>query len=518
MNGLGFDVGKSMYKRVADFLASGDIVYSTPDENFPGRKRHKAAEQVADHWIEATQPLSRLNSKGESLRVAHGGRGKLALEITEAYSCSKSTAYRYCPETVVPTKKSSDLCMFCEGLRKARLECISIANAHGANLQEPHQFAGQADIAGQVKAAETFLGNMEGAPQVQRLRLIEKTGRSPLFFLGTLTWGTPAKRPRPVFVLRAKQCVRKNKNAQVAEVRRMISVLSGHEATGAEIAAKMKNEYGRCLVACFDYSGALLLQSFRGDAQEFFSPISLSLFGIMFVAPTPDGGFCHRYIDVFSFEKNHTSEVAAASLRRGVALATELEFISGVENGTSWYSDKAKHFCSGEMAYDVLFDVSKHAQNVSYTYHACYHGKTALDGHFARLKEQIKLIVVDKWPRDKVEIEALITSAAGQLKNTGVAFLKDFARKEQKKELIIPNISCVQTLRRKTHPETLQDTLVVENRAIPIRVKNTQRSTREPTGEVSPFAPGGCFSANLSVLCDKLEKQQCKLDSYRNWQ
>ena len=238
----------------------------------------------------------------------------------------------------------------------------------------------------------------------------------------------------------------------------------------------------------------------------------------MFVAPTPDGGFCHRYIDVFSFEKNHTSEVAAASLRRGVALATELEFISGVEDGTSWYSDKAKHFCSGEMAYDVLFDISKHAQNVSHTYHACYHSKTALDGHFARLKEQIKLIVVDKWPRDKVEIEALITSAAGQLKNTGAAFLKDFARKEQKKELIIPNISCAQTLRRKTHPETLQDTLVVENRAIPIRVKNTQRSTREPTGEVSPFAQGGCFSAILSVLCDKLEKQQCKLDRYRNWQ
>ena len=46
----------------------------------------------------------------------------------------------------------------------------------------------------------------------------------------------------------------------------------------------------------------------------------LSVFSIMFVGPTPGGGFCHGYVDVAPREEYRTPVVAAASLRRRVAL------------------------------------------------------------------------------------------------------------------------------------------------------------------------------------------------------
>ena len=157
-----------MYERVGDFVDSGGAIYSTPGANFPGRKRHKAAAEVAEHWEKATQPVSRLNGKGESLRVALGGRGKLAAEIAAQHSCSKATVYRYFPGTVVPTKKASDLCHFRESLRKTRLDCVRLANEHGANVAEPDQLSGQRDVACKAKAAETYLANLPSEPKVTR--------------------------------------------------------------------------------------------------------------------------------------------------------------------------------------------------------------------------------------------------------------------------------------------------------------------------------------------------------------
>ena len=62
----------------------------------------------------------------------------------------------------------------------------------------------------------------------------------------------------------------------------------------------------------------------------------------------------------------------------------------------SFFSDKARHFNSGEMTYEVLLNASSSFQKTSYSYHACYHGKTVLDGHFARLKERLNAIPVEK--------------------------------------------------------------------------------------------------------------------------
>ena len=58
-------------------------------------------------------------------------------------------------------------------------------------------------------------------------------------------------------------------------------------------------------------------------------------------------------------------------------------------------------------------------------------------------------------------IGAAVSSGAGQLGNTGATSLEGSARREQKMELISPEIFCVQTLYRKMRPGTQQDAMVV---------------------------------------------------------
>ena len=60
-------------------------------------------------------------------------------------------------------------------------------------------------------------------------------------------------------------------------------------------------------------------------------------------------------------------------------------------------------------------------------------------------------------------IGAAATSAEGQVGSTGATSLENFARKERKRELISTRISCVQTLYRKTHPETQRDAMALVN-------------------------------------------------------
>ena len=68
----------------------------------------------------------------------------------------------------MPAEKSGDLCLYRDGLREARLGRVDTASARGANIQRPRQLAGQAGIAGHLKATGHLLANMEGAPPGKR--------------------------------------------------------------------------------------------------------------------------------------------------------------------------------------------------------------------------------------------------------------------------------------------------------------------------------------------------------------
>ena len=261
-----------------------------------------------------------------------------------------------------------------------------------------------------------------------------------------------------LFVAR-KDAPEKNENAGAAGVRMMISAPSGHEAAGAEVAAKM--EQGRTTFRSKrSLRRADVASKFMRRCGGIFHPISLS--SVLRSLPR------HRAAAFV---------MGASTLRpvKHIALlqwpqypffaespsATELECISGIGNSASWFSDKASPLRSGEMAFGVRSEMSKNAPNVSRLYSARYCGNAALNRHFARVGGQIKLILVRKWPWEKVGIVAAVTSAARQLGITGATALEGNARKEQKRELISPGISCVQALYRKTRPETKQDATAV---------------------------------------------------------
>ena len=139
------------------------------------------------------------------------------------------------------------------------------------------------------------------------------------------------------------------------------------------------------------------LKGVRREANDFFRPPTLSLFRAMIITPEKGGGHKPHYVNVFSFDtSSHTSNKGVPSLQCAVDYAATNNLICKRQSEMAFYSDKAKHFCSGEMAYGLLFEVSKHVADASYTYHACYRGKTPLDAHFARLKEKIGKVAVEK--------------------------------------------------------------------------------------------------------------------------
>ena len=466
MGDLGIKIGRDLYESTMDFIQSGELIYTTPPENFPGRKRIRGSEKIEEQWIQGSHVVSRTNAAGENLRVSNGGKARVAKSISVDLNCSVATAYRYCPPTVVASRKHSDLCIYCESLRRVRLECIRVANAYGADISELGALAGQNEVRGPGNAAAEYLVDFKGSDGVDEL----------LQNLSTLAW---------------------------------------HEALGRNLEASMRANYGKTVICCFDFSSSVKLSSARGDAAEFYRPISLSLFGVMFVVPKSSGGVDRKYVDVFSYNHTHSSKAAIAMLKCGFGSAQQENFIPALNAEISFFSDKAKHFCSGEMAHGVLFDVATGTNDVFYTYHACYHGKTALDAHFGKVKRAIAEIPVERWPHTQQGISGLILKSANHLANTKLVFLGEkYVNDGERAKLIVRDISCVQKFHRNTDSETLVDTLKVEDTEVPIKThKLTPSEEDEEEAEVAK-ALETHKEANMTELCDKLLKQKRKLSYY----
>ena len=228
MGDLGIKIGRDLYESTMDFIQSGELIYTTPPENFPGRKRIRGSEKIEEQWIQGSHVVSRTNAAGENLRVSNGGKARVAKSISVDLNCSVATAYRYCPPTVVASRKHSDLCIYCESLRRVRLECIRVDNAYGADISELGALAGQNEVRGPGNAAAEYLVDFKGSDGVDEL----------LQNLSTLAW---------------------------------------HEALGRNLEASMRANYGKTVICCFDFSSSVELPSSRGGAVEFYRPISLSL-------------------------------------------------------------------------------------------------------------------------------------------------------------------------------------------------------------------------------------------------
>ena len=470
MGEAGFPVGRGLYESISDFVRGGEAIYITPPENHPGRKRLPGAAEIKACWLQGSHVVSRTNSQGENLRVTPGGRAKVARTITETHKCSVATAYNYCPPIVVGSRKHTDLCIYCEALRKVRLDCVRLANKYGAGMDQLGEFSGQGEARSPGNQAGSYLKSFAGGDE------------------------------------------------EAAQVLDQLETLSWHETLEQTLAAKMESESKRMVVVCFDYSGAVKLTGYRGGANEFFQPTHLTLFGLMAHVPDGKGGFSRKYIHVFAFENTHNSRKAVDSLKCGFDCAKEAKLIPASIRDISFYSDKGRHFCSGEMAYGVLFDISRASTNAYFNYHACYHGKTPLDGHFAKVKQLVGEIPVAKWPRSKDLIQKLILGAVNGLPNTVGTFLEDSETcAGARKKLVVQYISAVQKFHRFTCPQTGSQTLAVENTKIPIRT--TEIWPAESGEDVQIEPPEGSNvgrpESSATQMCDKLKKQKRKMARYQ---
>ena len=464
---LGITVGRGLYESAKKFSRSDEPIYLTPPENFPGRKRLREAPQIEDHWVQGSQIVSRTDAAGANLRVALGGKAKVAKSIADKFNCSVATAYNYCPTAIVSSRKHSDLCVYCESLRKVRLECIRLANKYGAGISELGELAGQNEVRGPGNDAAEYLKDLAHHEEVSQI------SRN----LKTLTW---------------------------------------RETLGRNLADDMRSTFGKRAVVCFDFSSSVRLASVRGDSDEFRRPISLSLFGLMFVAPTPDGGFVRKYMDVFSFGKAHTSAVAISMLDYGLAQGKKHKFLPTFNQEISFYSDKAKHFCSGEMSYGVLFEVSRGIRGCFYTYHACYHGKTALDAHFGQVKRTIANAPVARWPHTQREISDLVAESVDALSNTKAIFFRtEYLEKGERTKLIARDISCVQKFHRRTDGGTLVNTLIVEGTQTPIKTKSLLADELDEDDEAIARDLERHRESGADELRKKLLKQRKKLSYYQ---
>lgn len=460
MNNIGFPIGQNLFESVKAFCDSGIPIYSTPPSHHPGKKRFRASPEVGEYWVEKSQILSRTNAQGENFRAALGGRAVVASEIVKHFNCSKATAYRYCPQTVITGRKHTDLCIFCEALRKIKIECVRAANLKGGNFCMPGDNPGQGAIRQPGNEAAAFL--------VQFVYQDEDVAR----LLGEL------------------------------------KELEWHEELAATLTGEMTLLHGNQPVVVFDFSASLELQGARGDAKDFVRPPSISLFGVMFVVPDPTGekNFIRKYVNIFSFSHAHTSNVAIASLQNAMDIAYEEKILPDDTEKISFFSDKGKHFCSGETAYGVLFDITKYISEVSYTFSACYHGKTPLDGHFNHTKQTIGKMV-SNWPNSKALVKLMVLNMTKKhMKNTYSVFLDDTRVKRlYRSRLKIANISNMQRFSRSTKGNPPQDRFQIEgvDSAIKIEPMKPGEAEENPLGDLMQKAK---FS--VKQLCAKIKKQR----------
>ena len=76
-------------------------------------------------------------------------------------------------------------------------------------------------------------------------------------------------------------------NPEIEKALEEFDVLMWHEGLNRTLTAEMTASCGKKMVVIFDFSGNVPLKGIRGDANEFFRPQSLSLYGAMIIAPVP---------------------------------------------------------------------------------------------------------------------------------------------------------------------------------------------------------------------------------------
>ena len=168
---MGCKIGDDLFRSIGDFNESTEIFYTTPGSNYPGRKRSRGADAAPSEWHASSHETPRLNAAGESLRVVPGGQAMVARTIMKKHGCSRTTAYGYKPKNISAAKKSSDLCIHCEAMRRTRLAIIGYSQSLGHSVKTPDPHAGQKDVAAVGDLAAKFCAESGGGSEEMSLAL-----------------------------------------------------------------------------------------------------------------------------------------------------------------------------------------------------------------------------------------------------------------------------------------------------------------------------------------------------------
>ena len=252
-----------------------------------------------------------------------GSKASFAVKISQELGVSLSTAYRGCPPDVVVGVKRTDLCPLCERLRRLRLEALGCSEEYGQ--KDAKQLYEEAGPWGEAVCGQG------GA-------------------IKTYEW---------------HEAVRKNQDA----------LLKSH------VEAASRNN----VVVVFDYAGAALIEHYRGESKEWWSPTKVGIFGAVFY----DGDKSPYTIYVLGSTKERSSFWSKLNLE--AALKSYYATRSPPRGGckVELWCDTASAFRSMEFA-TVLQSKQIRARGAALNFHAEYHGKSIADIKFSHAKNLLR--------------------------------------------------------------------------------------------------------------------------------
>jgi hypothetical protein len=275
------------------------------------------------------------------------------LHIAKKLKCSRAAAYRGKPAHVVRSKHASDLCVYCEALRRAGVKLSALSRELGCAAVGDHDplTATQREVRGDAAKAAAYL-----------------TQRAPV-------------------------------GEEAASLLARREVLLWHSALCDDLAAKhaadvaLASAQAGTWVVLFDFMSHLRLESARGTSHEFYD--QTHKVSILNMQVAMKGG--SRSVDVICKDSlRHGALNAHTMLRRG---ARELFRLHGTPSRIIFWADCGKHFRCRETLWALLFEHFADIADVSLCFHGEHHGKSLCDQRFNVISQAAKRHVAN-WSKD----------------------------------------------------------------------------------------------------------------------
>ena len=457
----GCNVGKGPLREAKKFMDSGALIFQTPQSEKKGRPNMYSKEKIVQAWKKETRHTGRVKSDGAPVLTFIGGSKRATASVIKNAACSKWAAVKHKPESIIETKKKTDLCPMCEGLRFVRRQLVTRACQEGARITCPSNEAGHRDFAGPGDEAAEYLANKPNQPKEIKLSLAR---------LPTLKW---------------------------------------HEEEAERSQLEYRNARMSGVTLTVDFASRIELRSERGDSREWRMPHAVGHFGMSLTRPN-ESNFDTHFFDVFYFGLSSSANVAAVCLEEGVRHARAKGHLLSTDKEVTLFSDRGKHFCSEEFAHAALLQSLSARTVVSLVYFTSYHGKSPLDTHFGQIKRKVGGIFKEKWSPDKEAIREQVVKAAESIKCTNASFLRGEKHTYRERACLkVRAISSVRVIQIVETPDNCS-LLLIDGKECKLVVKELNTEIGTAVEDAQSDTERGCV-VDIGALCGQLRRHQKRL-------